>query len=38
MTRFFPFTAARALIRGLVRGYDAVFTRRVEFVDRLFLR
>jgi hypothetical protein len=38
MTRFFPFVTARALIRGIVRGFDAVFTRRVAFVDRLFLR
>ena len=33
MTRFITFA-----IRGIVRGYDAVFTRRVAFVDRLFLR
>jgi len=38
MTRFLKFQTARALIRGLVRGYDAVFTRRVKFVERLFLR
>jgi hypothetical protein len=38
MTIFFPFATARALIRGIVRGYDAIFTRRVAFVDRLFLR
>ena len=38
MTRFLTIVTARALIRGIVRGYDAVFTRRVKFVDRLFLR
>ena len=26
------------LVRGIVRGFDAVFTRRVSFVDHLFLR
>jgi hypothetical protein len=38
MTSFVSFVTARALIRGFARGYDAVFSRRVKFVERLFLR